>query len=208
MRKRIKWKRVKTLSLLTALLLSCIVFAACTKQSTQENTQDDLITPSNGVSFTKTDIEDEIDILQLTNEYDSSESLAEEAVDNVINRKALLKTAQDAGYEVTDEELSEYIETLRESLNAAENTTEMQEYFDRFDGEDTYFEKFENTYRDNLCIRKYLDDQKQEYLESETYETDGWSQQEETIREQSVALLNLTEDDKQVLYDHALSYIN
>ena len=95
--------------------------------------------------------------------YDDS-TAREMAITYMLERDALYQKAISEGYEVTDEEISSYLETLKATINNAVNKEEALALINEFDSEEEYWQYEFEVYRKNLPIEKYLDALKQEYL--------------------------------------------
>ena len=86
----------------------------------------------------------------------SEEAAQEKAVAYVQEREALYQEAIEHGYTVTDEEVWEYLEQLKDTIADAENGEEAQLIMDQFDSEEDYWNYEFYVYQKNLPIEKYV----------------------------------------------------
>ncbi|MDD3361495.1 MAG: hypothetical protein PHW34_07480 [Hespellia sp.] len=107
-----------------------------------------------------------------------SESEAEEkAISYSMEREAMYEKALQEGYDVTDEEVDEYLNELKSMMSTAENKTDIEVLISQFDSEEEYWQYQKEVYRKNLPIQKYVSDLQQQYDGNgqETDTADEWN---------------------------------
>ena len=85
---------------------------------------------------------------------------------NVLYQEAIAN-----GYDVTDQEIRDYLEELKQQYETAENKEEIQAFMDQFDSEEAYWDFQFEIYKKDLPIQKYNEAREQEYVEEQN--TDG-----------------------------------
>lgn len=112
-----------------------------------------------------------------------SESEAEEkAISYSMEREAMYEKALQEGYEVTDEEVDEYLNELKSMVSTAENKKDIEALISQFDSEEEYWQYQKEVYRKNLPIQKYVSDLQQQYYENEaSVQSDAGDGQETDI---------------------------
>lgn len=123
---------------------------------------------------------------------DSEETASIKAIEYVEEQNALYVEAIENGYDVTDEELDEYIEELKYTVSVAENNEAVEEIIKSFDSEDEYWEYERELYKKLLPIQKYVKDLESKYIEKHTNKkTDeeiekGWDRKLDKIKDKAV----------------------
>ena len=97
----------------------------------------------------------------------------ETAVQYVKEREALYQEAVDNGYSVTDEEVWDYIEELKEIINSADNKEDALAIMNQFDSEEDYWNYEFSVYQKNLPIQNYVHDIEQMFMQRSTYTDKG-----------------------------------
>lgn len=86
----------------------------------------------------------------------NEEEAMAQAEDYMLKREALYQEAIKQGYIVTDEEIWEYIDELKEFAEQADNKGEIQSIMNQFESEEAYWEYEFEVYKKNLPIQKYV----------------------------------------------------
>lgn len=87
--------------------------------------------------------------------YDEEEAKSK-AKEYLMEREELYQKAVDAGYSVTDEEVEEYLDSLKELIYSSENGEEQLAISKNyFENEDEYWDYEFLVYQKNLVIQKY-----------------------------------------------------
>ena len=106
--------------------------------------------------------------------FGMDEQIAREtAVEYVKEREALYQEAIDNGYSVTDEEVWDYIEELKEIINSADNKEDALAIMNQFDSEEDYWNYEFSVYQKNLPIQNYVHDIEQMFMQRSTYADKG-----------------------------------
>lgn len=96
-----------------------------------------------------------------------SETEAEEkAASYMMELEAMYQKAIHAGYSVTDDEVSTYIDTLKEMTASAENKDDVQKLISQFDSEEAYWDYQLEVYKKNLPIQNYVSDLQKQFYEN------------------------------------------
>ena len=76
------------------------------------------------------------------------------------------------GYDVSDSEIRNYIERLKEVLDNSTNTKDVYALMSQFESEEEYWQFEYKVYQKNLPIEKYLEDLRKRFYDSniETYQ--------------------------------------
>lgn len=80
-------------------------------------------------------------------------------------RNALYAEAIKQGFQVTDDEIWDYLETLKEKVKKSNNASDIQTMIDQFDTEDEFWNYEFTVYKKNLPIQKLVDSLKKQYGE-------------------------------------------
>ncbi|MEG0962993.1 MAG: hypothetical protein RSF88_09065 [Lachnospiraceae bacterium] len=97
----------------------------------------------------------------------------EQAVKYVFEREALYQEAIKNGYAVTEEEVWDYLEELKEVLKGVDNSADVMAVMSQFDSEEDYWNYEFKVYQKNLPIQNYVHDLEQTYKETSTYSDDA-----------------------------------
>ena len=69
------------------------------------------------------------------------------------------------GFQVTDDEIWDYLETLKEKIKKSKNAADIQAMIDQFDTEDDFWNYESTVYKKNLPIQKLVESLKKQYAE-------------------------------------------
>ena len=86
-----------------------------------------------------------------------------------------------AGYSVSDDEINDYLDDLKVTINDSINSEEAQALISQFGSEEGYWQHKFEVYKINLPIEKYLESLKQEYLKNSISTRSNNQEAEETI---------------------------
>ena len=86
-----------------------------------------------------------------------------------------------AGYSVSDDEINDYLDDLKVTINDSINSEEAQALISQFGSEEGYWQHEFEVYKINLPIEKYLESLKQEYLQNSISTQSNNQEAEETI---------------------------
>lgn len=108
-----------------------------------------------------------------------SESEAEKnALDYVEKREALYEEAIKNGYSVTDEEVWDYIEELKEIIQRADNKSDADAIMSQFNSEEDYWEYEFYVYKKNLPIQNYVRDLEKNFNANQV---DTYSEEDDNV---------------------------
>mgnify|MGYP003217796977 CR=1 FL=1 len=133
---------------------------------------------SGGVITTK-DIEQATEFYILAG-YEQSDA-EDKAVEYMLRRDATYQRAIAAGYSVSDDEINDYLDDLKVTINDSINSEEAQALISQFGSEEGYWQHEFEVYKINLPIEKYLESLKQEYLKNSISTQSNNQEAEETI---------------------------
>lgn len=119
------------------------------------------------------------------------ENEAKELAKNyLMQREALYRAAIREGYAVTDEEIWEYLEEMKDLLKRADNSDENQAVIDQFDSEEDFWNFEFTVYQKNLPIQNYVHDLKLKFMqENGNYSEEGskaWGERFDQIKAELV----------------------
>lgn len=100
------------------------------------------------------------------------QSAWEKAVQYVKEREALYQAAINNGYSVTDQEVWNYIEELKEIVYSADNKEDALAIIRQFDSEEDYWNYEFTVYQKNLPIQNYVHDMEQMFKQSRSFYAD------------------------------------
>lgn len=110
------------------------------------------------------------DIDQAAKSYELSgmdeQSAREEAIKYMCQREALYQAAIENGYSVTDEEVWEYLEELKITINNVDNKEEILAAIRQFETEEDYWNFEFDVYQKNLPIQRYVHDLEQTFMQA------------------------------------------
>lgn len=151
---------------------------------------EDLYAVGNSITVTKREVEQATDFfVRASDDYDTARA---KAIDSAMKREALYAAAVKNGYTVTEEEIWEYLDGLKEFISGATNKDDVQAVIDAFPSEEDYWNYEFTVYQKNLPIEKYADHLRKVYYEqlnSEGAEGDYnllWKEYYEEFQEQLV----------------------
>ena len=133
---------------------------------------------SGGVITTK-DIEQATEFYILAG-YEQSDA-EDKAVEYMLQRDATYQRAIAVGYSVSDDEINDYLDDLKVTINDSINSEEAQALISQFGSEEGYWQHEFEVYKINLPIEKYLESLKQEYLQNSISTQSNNQEAEETI---------------------------
>lgn len=131
-----------------------------------------------GVITTK-DIEQATEFYILAG-YEQSDA-EDKAVEYMLQRDATYQRAIAVGYSVSDDEINDYLDDLKVTINDSINSEEAQALISQFGSEEGYWQHEFEVYKINLPIEKYLESLKQEYLQNSISTQSNNQEAEETI---------------------------
>lgn len=114
----------------------------------------------------------------------------EEAADYARKREALYQEALKNGYQVTDQEVWDYLEQFKEELHEYQNSGMVDTIMGQFDSEEDYWNYEFTVYQKNLPIQNYVHDLEQEYLAKHETPTVSWETHFEELKETLAASEN------------------
>ena len=133
---------------------------------------------SGGVITTK-DIEQATEFYILAG-YEQSDA-EDKAVEYMLQRDATYQRGIAAGYSVSDDEINDYLDDLKVTINDSINSEEAQALISQFGSEEGYWQHEFEVYKINLPIEKYLESLKQEYLKNSISTQSNNQEADETI---------------------------
>lgn len=89
-----------------------------------------------------------------------------QAVDYMKQREALYQEAIANGYTVTDEEVRQYINQLKDTVKTAQNSDAVKKVISQFPSEDAYWDYEFTVYKKDLPIQKYVANMEANYGKS------------------------------------------
>ena len=95
----------------------------------------------------------------------SAEEARKQAILYVEEREALYQQAIEAGYTVTDKEVYDYLEELKQFINQSENKEDAMAIIEQFDSEEDYWNYEFEVYKKDLPIQKYMAAKEKEFKE-------------------------------------------
>lgn len=99
----------------------------------------------------------------------SSDEAEKEAVEYLKKFEAIYAEAIEKGYSVTDKEVEEYLNTMRNSLSGSEIDEETKKEYEamleQFDSEEDYWNYQKIIYRKELPIQNYVSDLEEQYFQ-------------------------------------------
>lgn len=123
----------------------------------------------------------------------NEEEAEQEAVDYAYKREALYQSAIANGYSVTDKEIWDYLNELKEFAKTVGNKEEAEAVMKQFSSEDAYWDFQFTVYQKNLPIQNYVKDLEKKFMETEQYSVEnedlqtGWNEKLEEIKTELVA---------------------
>lgn len=135
------------------------------------------------------------DIDQAAKSYELSgmdeQSAREEAIKYMCQREALYQAAIENGYSVTDEEVWDYLEELKITINNVDNKEEILAMIRQFETEEDYWNFEFAVYQKNLPIQRYVHDLEQTFMQASVYSDEQfvvkeneWEQYFEEMKEE------------------------
>ena len=156
--------------------------------SIKEYGEDEVYAKGTRINLKKKDIEQTKTFYVLTG-MDEREA-TEKAVDYVAEREVLYQVAIDNGYEVTEQQVWEYIDELKKMIESADNKEEALAVMREFDSEEDYWNYQFTVYKKSLPIQNYVRDVEQMYMQTNVYSEgnleDTWQEYFAQMKEQLV----------------------
>ncbi len=106
-----------------------------------------------------------------------------EAVDYARKREALYQETLKNGYQVTSQEVWDYLEHFKEELHEYQNSDMVDTIMEQFDSEEDYWNYEFTVYQKNLPIQNYVHDLEQEYLAQQENPEISWETHFEKLKE-------------------------
>ena len=122
----------------------------------------------------------------------STEEARKQAILYVEEREALYQQAIEAGYTVTDKEVYDYLDELKQFIDQSENKEDAMAIIQQFDSEEDYWNYEFEVYKKNLPIQKYMAAKETEFKEvmpqskSINEVEEEWQEYYEQIKAQAV----------------------
>lgn len=155
-----------------------------------DSATEDLYAVGNTVNITMPEYLQVKDFYMLQGENETS---AEIMADKEIKEyAALYGAALENGYAVTDQEVRDYLDTMREEMKDAENRTDLDAIISAFDSEDEYWEYEFTVYQKQLPIQNYVAFLNEEFNNKESSDSSekdsqtNWKNYFDTLREELV----------------------
>lgn len=125
----------------------------------------------------------------------------QEAINYAYEREALYQAAIKNGYSVTEEEIWDYLEQLKELMKTASNKDEVEAIIGQFPSEEDYWNFQFTVYQKNLPIQNYVKDMEKTFMSTSQYSNDkeetdlqaNWIQQFNHLKEELVKEENFQE---------------
>jgi hypothetical protein len=131
----------------------------------KDNTSSDLFAKGNTATITNEEVKQATDFYILSGM--NNEEAKIQAINYVKEREALYEMAIRNGYIVTDDEVLDYLNQLKETINTADNKEDAYAVMKSFDSEQDYWDYEFTVYQKNLPIQKYVESLQDQY-ESKT----------------------------------------
>lgn len=140
--------------------------------------ESDININSNVISVSSANIQQAKEFYVLTG---ISESEAEtKAIDYMKKREAMYVDALRHGYDVTDQEIWEYLDELKQTMEKSENKAEIEALISSFGTLEEYWQYEFTVYEKNLPIQNYVEDMEAQFKNQTetTYSLDGAYEEE------------------------------
>ncbi len=121
----------------------------------------------------------------------SEEDAEKSAVKYMEEFSAMYVEAINNGFDVTQEEVEEYVAGLKETAKEAANSEDVYKVISQFESEEEYWEYQKEVCKKQLPIQKYVKSLEQEYSEkigkeiNDEETTDSWNKELEKIKEKA-----------------------
>lgn len=167
-------------------------------QTAKDKEGEEIIVKSEHFKITKEELENRKEVYELS----GSNKSADEALGDLIERKALIYKAQESGFSVSEADYLSYVEAFKKSAAGAENKEELYEYYEGFGGEENYWNTMEPVVKESLLIAKYMDAKMSEYAkelnlkEEEAEFITKWNVEQQNVIEDIVSEENIEYQDK------------
>lgn len=122
---------------------------------------------------------------------ESEKTAEKEAVKYMEEFNAMYVKAIKAGFDVTDEEVDNYIADLKKMSDEAENADDVKKVIAQFDSEDEYWAYEKEVYQKQLPIQKYVESLESDYVKKSGTDvndesgTKAWNKELDKIKEKA-----------------------
>lgn len=122
---------------------------------------------------------------------ESEKTAEKEAVKYMEEFNAMYVKAIKAGFDVTDEEVDNYITDLKKMSDEAENADDVKKVIAQFDSEDEYWAYEKEVYQKQLPIQKYVESLENDYVKKSGTDvnnesgTKAWNKELDKIKEKA-----------------------
>ena len=178
---------ILTLSISSYATSSSSVIMADWGETLAENSKDmqseDIYAVGKNAIVTNKDVAQAVEFYLLSGM--DEQNAKEEAVKYTFQREALYQAAIENGYSVTDEEVWEYLEELKDTINHADNKEDIITIMNQFETENDYWNFEFSVYQKNLPIQRYVHDLEESFMQSSVKENE-WDQYFEQMKENLV----------------------
>lgn len=123
--------------------------------------EQEIYAKGNSAAITEEEIQQATDFYILSGM--NKDAAREKAIAYVKEREALYEEAIRNGYSVTEDEIWNYLEELKEDINNADNKEDVYEVMNSFGSEQEYWNYEFGIYQKNLPIQKYVDSLQAQY---------------------------------------------
>ena len=123
--------------------------------------EQEIYAKGNSATITEEEIQQATDFYILSGM--NKDAAREKAIAYVKEREALYEEAIRNGYSVTEDEIWNYLEELKEVINNADNKEDAYEVMNSFGSEQEYWNYEFGVYQKNLPIQKYVDSLQVQY---------------------------------------------
>lgn len=184
-KKNTKSMAVATVVFLLILSMGAAAAGAYTIQGTPQNMSSYYAVGKRGY-LTNADIDQAEKFYQMAGMGEASAK--KEAVKYMAEREALYQEALSQGFTVTDEEVWDYLDTLKETIHQADNKEIALKMMERFASEQDYWDFEFLVYQKNLPVQKYVQHKRQEFMMTTSLEAsdETWGKHFEQLKEELV----------------------
>ena len=123
----------------------------------------------------------------------------------MLRRDATYQRAIAAGYSVSDDEINDYLDDLKVTINDSINSEEAQALISQFGSEEEYWQHEFEVYKINLPIEKYLESLKQEYLQNSISTQSNNQEAEKTIEKNILKFIVSMCSGKNIIIDQRIT---
>ena len=152
-------------------------------ENSKDMQSEDIYAVGKNAIVTNKDVDQAVEFYMLSGM--DEQNAKEEAVKYTFQREALYQAAIENGYSVTDEEVWEYLEELKDTINHADNKEDAIAIMSQFETENDYWNFEFSVYQKNLPIQRYVHDLEESFMQSSVEENE-WDQYFEQMKENLV----------------------